>query len=389
MQINLETNIVFDHIEQSDKRYIVEQGGTRSGKTYNILMWIIFSYCARNRGKVISLVRKQYPSLRATAMKDFFEILERHNLYDKSKHHMTTSEYKLFGNTIEFVSLDQPQKIRGRKRDLLFINEGNELSWEDYFQLNIRTNERIIIDYNPSEEFHWIYDRVVTREDCDFHVTTYKDNPFLDKNLVEEIERLKETDEVYWRVYGEGQRAQSRAVIFRHETIEEIPENAVFLAYGLDFGYTNDPTALVEVWEWEERNALIFQERIYETGLTNQMISEQMKFLGVTREQPVYADSAEPKSIDELRRMGFNVRPVSKGRDSVNVGIDLLRRHKLYWTTQSSNGIKEMRNYKWKEDKDGKLLNTPVDAFNHLIDALRYGVYMTKSNPTYGQYVLR
>ncbi len=386
-EIALQTNVVFDHIDLSDKRFIVEQGGTRSGKTYNILIWIIFKYCMSNNNKIVTICRKHGPSLRGSAMRDFFELLNKYNMYSEINHSKSTNEYRLNGNLVEFVSLDEPQKIRGRKRHLLFINEGNELRYEDFFQLNIRTIERVIVDYNPSDEFHWLYDQVVGRDDCDFHITTYRDNPFLDKSLVAEIERLKDIDETYWRVYGEGKRAQNKAVIFRFDTIMKVPPHAKLISYGLDFGYTNDPTSLVEVFQ--DGDTLYFNELIYETGLTNAGIAEKMRMFDIDREIPVWADSAEPKAIDEIHRWGFNVRPTSKGKDSVMMGIDMLRRHRLVWTDNSTNGIKEMRNYKWAEDKDGKLLNKPVDLFNHAIDALRYGVWMAMKNPNRGRYALR
>ena len=161
MKLSAKTNDVFDHLELSDQRFIVEQGGTRSGKTYNILMWIIMSYCLRNRGKIITITRKTGPSLRGSSMRDFFEILSSQKLYSEEFHQKSINEYNLLGNTIEFVSLDEPQKIRGRKRDLLFINEANEITKEDFFQLNIRTTERVILDYNPSDEYHWIYDDLI------------------------------------------------------------------------------------------------------------------------------------------------------------------------------------------------------------------------------------
>jgi phage terminase large subunit len=387
MTIEPKVNVVFDHLRESENRFIVEQGGTRSGKTYNILLWIIFWYCTRNRGKMITICRKHGPSLRGSAMRDFFSILTGFNLYSEILHSKSKNEYRLFGNIIEFLSLDEPQKVRGRKRDICFINEGNELTYEDFFQLNIRTSERLIIDYNPSDEYHWIYDEVVPRDDCDFHVTTYKDNPFLEKSLIQEIERLKDVDEVYWKIYGEGQRAANKAVIFSFDTIKSVPENAKFLSMGLDFGYTNDPTALVEIWM--SGDTLIFNELIYETGLTNKGIAQRMRGLGVERTVNIWADSAEPKTIDEIHKWGFNVKPAKKGKDSVNIGIDMLRRYRLAWTEKSTNGIKEMRNYKWQEDKNGKLLNTPVDLYNHLIDAVRYGVYMSIANPNRGKYALR
>ena len=176
--MRIKTNDVYWHLVDSNKKIIVEQGGTRSGKTYNILLWIIFSYCTNERNKTITICRKTFPSLRASVMRDFIDILRKHKMYAEESHNKSSSEYQLYGNLIEFISLDQPQKVRGRKRDLLFINEANELYWEDWQQLVFRTQERIIIDYNPSDEYHWIYDKVITRDDADFYKTTYLDNPF-------------------------------------------------------------------------------------------------------------------------------------------------------------------------------------------------------------------
>jgi phage terminase large subunit len=216
----IRTNKVFKHLLKSDKRITVEQGGTRSGKTYNILLWVIFHYCATNTGKVVTICRKTFPSLRASVMRDFLEILRAHDLYREENHNMSSHEYHLNGNMIEFISLDQPQKIRGRKRNMLYINEANELFYEDWQQLIFRTDGKIVLDYNPSDTFHWIYDRVITRNDCDFFQTTYLDNPFLDPIIVEEIERLRDTDEDYWRVYGLGERGSNRAAIFSFTTGE-------------------------------------------------------------------------------------------------------------------------------------------------------------------------
>ncbi len=211
---SIKTNKVFRHLENSNSKIVIEQGGTRSGKTYNILLWIIFSYCEKNSGKIITICRKTYPALRGTVMRDFLTILKDHEIYSEDDHSKTASEYRLNGNTIEFISLDMPQKIRGRKRDLLFCNEANELTFEDWQQLLFRTNEKVIIDFNPSEEFHWIYDQVLPRKDVEFYQTTYKDNPFLGAEIKAEIERLKDIDENYWRVYGLGERGQSRSLVY-------------------------------------------------------------------------------------------------------------------------------------------------------------------------------
>ncbi len=349
----IRSNVVWDHLEQSKAKIVVEQGGTRSGKTYNILLWIIFSYCNNNTGKIITIARKSFPALRGTALRDFFEILKNNDLYFEELHSKSNSEYRLNGNVVEFTSLDMPQKIRGRKRDFLFVNEANELHYEDWQQLIFRTTERIVIDYNPSEEFHWIYDKVLPRDDVEFYVTTYKDNPFLGKALIKEIERLRDTDEQYWKVYGLGERGASRSLVFNHIVCESIPETAKFVSYGLDFGYSNDSTALVATYI--EGTNMYVKEMLYRTGMTNQDIGNQFKRLQLDRRDEIFADSAEPKSIEELHRMGFNVKPTFKG--AINIGIDMIRRYKLHVTKDSINMIKELRNYKYVEDKNGQVTN--------------------------------
>ena len=381
----IKVNKVYTHLKRSKKKIVVEQGGTRSGKTYNILLWIIFHYCAKYTGQTITIARKTFPAVRSSVMRDFFDILKQHELYNEDYHNKSNSEYILNGNLVEFVSLDQPQKIRGRKRDLAFLNEANELTFEDWQQIVFRTNGRIILDYNPSDSFHWIYDRVIPREDADFYQTTYRDNPFLDATIVSEIERLKETDEHYWRVYGLGERGTNRAQVFQFTTYQQLPPQAKFLSYGLDFGFTNDPSALVACYQWGDN--LYFQEVLYSTNLTNQDLSQKFAKFDIGRYDEIFADSSEPKSIEELHRMGFNIKPTAKGADSVNAGIDMLKRYKLH--VNGSNLVKEMENYKWLEDKNGNLLNKPEDKYNHAIDALRYGVWNKLSKPNYGRYTIR
>lgn len=383
---DIKTNIVWKHLSNSNKRIIIEQGGTRSGKTYNILMWIIFDYCAKNKGKIITICRKTYPALRATAMRDFFEILKSNGLYDESLHNKSSSEFKFKGNTIEFISLDKPTKIRGRKRDLLYINEANEITFEDWQQLIFRTTGRIILDYNPSDEFHFIYDKIKPREDADFFITTYKNNKFLSEDIIAEIERLKDIDPNYWKVYGLGEVGASQSIIFRVNDCADIPETATFLSFGMDFGFTNDPTTLVEVWK--QGDDLYLKELLFKTGLTNRDIDNHLRLLGVERKE-IFADSAEPKSIEELYRMGWNIKPATKGQGSINIGIDMMKRYKIHITRDSLNMIKEFKNYKWAEDKNGIVLNTPVDMFNHTIDAVRYALYDKLARPNYGKYAVR
>ena len=386
MQITkIKTNKVFRHLEESTKKIVVQQGGTRSGKTFNILLWIIFSYCEKNTGKIVTICRKTFPALRGTVMRDFFQILKDHEIYSEDLHSKTANEYKLNGNVLEFISLDMPQKIRGRKRDLLFCNEANELTQEDWTQLLFRTNEKVILDYNPSEEFHWIYDQVLPREDVDFFQTTYKDNPFLGDVIKEEIERLKGIDENYWRVYGLGERGTAKSLVYTFTTCKEIPKEAKLVSYGLDFGYSSDPTSLVRTYLLEDN--MYVDELLYRTGMTNQDIANEMKVLGLDRSNEIYADSAEPKSIEEIYRMGWNVKPTIKG--SINIGIDIIRRYKLHATESSFNLIKELRNYKYIEDKNGHMTNKPVDNFNHALDALRYSVVNKISQSHLGRYSFR
>jgi phage terminase large subunit len=340
----------------------------------------------QERGKVISIVRKSLPSLKMTAYRDFMEIVKAMELYDEKNHNKSDLTYTLNGNLFEFLSLDQPQKKRGARRDYLFCNEANELTWEDFFQLLVRTTGKIWLDYNPSESFHWIYDRLLTRDDVTYIQSTYKDNPFLDRNIVNEIERLQYTDEDYWRIYGLGERGMSRATIFQFGT-SEIPQEAKLLSYGLDFGFTNDPSAIVAIYQHGEN--LYLDELLYRTGMTNRDLHNHLQSLGLDRRDEIFADSAEPKSIEELHRFGWNIKPTAKGQDSINAGIDILKRHKIFATARSNNLIKELQNYKWAEDKNGNLLNKPIDVMNHALDAARYAVFNKLSKPNYGRYSIR
>ena len=385
MKINLKTNIVFENLVDSDKKIIINQGGTRSGKTFNILLYIIFYYCLNNSNKTITICRKTYPALRATVLRDFINILREHNLYNEENHNKSSSEYNLFGNLIEFISLDQPVKVRGRKRHLLFINEANELFWEDWQQLLFRTSDKIILDYNPSEEYHWIYDKIIPREDANFLKTTYKDNPFLEQSLIDEIERLKYTDEQYWQIYGLGEKGISKATIFNYVECNQVPFEAEVVSFGMDFGFTNDPTALVKVSKLD--NNLYIEELLYRTMMTTGDIHNFLK--GKVNRESIYADSSEPRIIEELRRMGWSIRASLKGRDSVNAGIDLLKRFKIHIHKDSTNAIQEFRNYKWLEDKTGKLTNKPEDKNNHIADAVRYATYSILSKPNFGKYAIR
>ncbi len=369
---NIQLTPVFEKNYDAKTRIVVNQGGSRSSKTYSICQLLI-TLAYSETGQVFTIVRKTFPALRLTVMRDFFEILDTLGIYNESSHNKTESTYKLNGNLFEFVSMDMPQKKRGSKRKYLFLNEANELNYEDWIQLNIRTTGRVWIDYNPSDEYHWIYDKIIPREDCTFIKSTYLDNPFIEQNIIDEIERFKETDENYWRVYGLGERGQSKSVIFPNILeYKELPQGAKLKNIGLDFGYSNDPTAVVEVYELD--NDRYYREILYRTGLTNSDIKNELINLGIDLRTKMICDSAEPKSIEELRRMGVNAHPVKKFQDSIRAGIDIMRTKKIHVHEFSVNLRKEFRNYKWMEDKNGNLLSKPVDLYNHAIDASRYAL---------------
>ena len=367
-QLTLPTNVVFDHLRFSQKRIVVEQGGTRSGKTYNIILFFVYKLLGES-GKVLTICRSSLPSLKGSVMRDFFEILERMDLYDEELHNKTEHTYWLNENLVEFVSVDQPQKIRGRKRNYLFINEANEVPYEAWMQLAFRTEEKIVLDYNPSDEYGWIYDSVLTRDDCEFHITTYKDNPFLPSELISEIERLREADENYWQIYGLGQRGMSSEMIYTHWRLCKSMPGKGEKFFGCDFGY-NVPSALVQIEVYE--GAIYVDEWLYEQKLTTGDLVERFKTLGINRNHEIFCDAAEPKTIEELIRAKFNAKPADK---DVTEGIRKVKSMPLYITERSVNLIKEIKSYKWKVDKDGRTLDEPVKFMDHGVDAIRYGVF--------------
>lgn len=356
-------------IEDNISRYKIFalQGGTRSGKTYSALQFIIKTVF-RYRGLVISICRQSLPILRATAMRDFIDIMSEADLYSEANHNKSTNEYFFNGNTIEFFGLDEEQKLRGRKRHLLFINELNENSFDKWQQLLFRTSGKIIGDYNPSMNESWIYDSVLTRKDCGTIITTYRDNPFLEKEIIKEIELTKETDENTWNIYGMGQRGVSSNHVYpNYEIIDEIPLEWKRI-YGLDFGY-NAPTALVEVGYKE--NNLAVKEILYQRGMTN---GDLIRFLkdNIDRRVEIYADNAEPDRIEEIFRAGFKVKPAKK---DITAGIDSVKAYKLLITKHSKNIFNEQKTYKYKVDKNNKLMDEPVEFNDHALDALRYAVF--------------
>lgn len=372
-------------VKNSKKRFCVNQGGTRSGKTYSILCAIIeYCFTFKNAQKTITICRKTFPALRGSVYRDFIQILQDEGYYSEDNHNKMEAIYYLFGNQIEFLSIDQAQKIRGRKRNILFVNECNELNWEDFFQLNIRTTDKVILDYNPSEDF-WI-DKIKDREDSDFFITTYKDNPFLGEDLINEIERLKEIDENYWQIYGLGLPGLNEDLIFsKVKYVDKIPDEAELVSYGLDFGYSISPTAVVSIHR--HKHQLYLNEVLHKTGLTNQDLADELKH--IVGKEDVICDSAEPKSIEELYRMGINAKPCRKGGDGILNGIDILRRYELNVIRPSENLMKEFRNYKWKKDKNNQIIKEPIKRFDHFMDAIRYVALIHLKEHKRGWYAIR
>ena len=369
--LNIQATTVFQKNWEANTRFIVNIGGSRSTKTYSILQLLIIKALESPDPLVISVVRKSFPSMRITVLRDFFNILKQLDLYSEELHNKTENTYQLNNTLIEFFSIDDSQKRRGSKRDILFVNEANELTWEDFFQLNIRTTNQVFLDFNPSETF-WYNDQIQSRDDVTTIHSTYKDNPYLNDDQIHEIERLQHTDKQYYQIYALGQFAGSIDRIYQYIPVDDIPTSvAKLVALGMDFGFTNDPTTLVEVWK-DGRDGIYLNELIYEQGLTNGDIAALLGQYGVDKYIEIIADSAEPKSIEEIRRFGFNIKPAHKGPDSVNNGIDILKRHMIHVTKQSVNLIKELNNYKWFTDKNNNKLNKPVDMFNHALDAVRY-----------------
>lgn len=381
-RIEQKCNVQFFQTLKSDKRIKVHQGGTRSGKTYAICQYLIYRMTSSSKPLTISIVRKTLPSLKGSVQRDLFEILDNLGILFVGQHNKSENTYTFGNHVIEFLSVDEPQKIRGRKRNICYCNEVNELDFEDFRQLLMRTTDEMICDFNPSDPVHWIYDEVITRDDCDTWITTYQDNKFLPKELVDEIERLRARDPDYWRIYGEGKRA-----VFSHRQIfqnwqfipkSEFPEfDDVF--YGLDFGFAQDPTAIVEIAKVNDK--LYIHEICYRKGMTNRDIADFLKENGIN-DQMIYCDSAEPKSIEELKQMDVLALPAIKGQGSILPGISLIKEHDVYVSQESKNLEKEFNSYFWEQLKDETIINKPIDKWNHLMDAIRYGVYSKYKNRT-------
>ena len=371
------------------KRVKIIQGGTSAGKTFGIIP-VLIDRAAKTSNLEISIVAESIPHLRRGALKDFLKIMKWTNRYIDASFNKSLLRYE-FGNGsyMEFFSADDSSKLRGARRDILYINECNNIEFESYNELSIRTKKEVYLDFNPANEF-WVHTELKDELDTDFIILTYKDNEALDEAIVAQIEknRLKATTSSYWanwwRVYGLGEIGMLEGVIFSNwKVIDTIPTEAKLLGYGLDFGYTNDPTTIIEVYNYNGKR--ILNEICYQTGLVNSEVAKKLQSNVIA-----YADSSEPKSIEEIKRQGKTIKGVTKGQDSINFGIQIMQGQEYLVTSSSVNLIKELRAYCWDSDKTGKRLNKPAGGNDHAIDAVRYHEMETLGiNSTYGQYNIR
>jgi len=355
---------------QSGKRFIINQGGARSSKTWSLCQLVII-YCLTNENKLVSIVRKTFPALRATVLRDFIDVLKVLDLYKRGSHNKSESIYTFDNGTqVEFFSTDDEQKLRGRKRDLCWANEANELMHDDFLQLNMRTIENIIVDYNPSDADCWIYE--LNPEDSVTIKSTYRDNPFLQDSIIKQIEDLKHKDEALYQIYALGERAMSRKNIYSNwNFINKKPDRFVDYIYGLDFGY-NHPTALVKCYY--DQDDIFIETLIYESYLTTTDLIERMKAIGVDTINEIMCDYARPEIIQELRDHEFNTHNANK---AVKNGINNVKQFNIYVLESDENIKKEYRNYMWKKSGD-RILDEPVKNYDDAMDALRYAIYQIK-----------
>ena len=381
----------FFKLKELNERIRIVRGGSSAGKTIAILCLLIH-YAGTNENKEISIVSESIPHLRRGALKDFLSILKALNRYQEKKFNRSILKYTFdTGSYIEFFSTDQPDKLRGARRTDLYINECNNVPFSSYQELAIRTSETVWLDYNPTSLF-WVDKELVDQPDTGFITLTYKDNEALPESIVKELEKARDKAKTssYWanwcKVYLDGQIGSLEgACIPDWKEIDVVPVEARLLAHGMDFGYSVDCTSIVSLYKYN--NSYIFDEVLYKTGMLNRDISNYIKNNNI--EGYIYADSAEPKSIAEIRQYGHDIFPVTKGRDSVVYGINLINQNEVYVTRRSKNLKKELEGYIWLKDKQGNTLQKPNPMTgDHAIDAARYCIMMVLENPNRGNYYL-
>lgn len=388
--MRVKKTIAFYKLKELQSRIRIVKGGTSASKTISILCLLI-DYAIKNEGKEISVVSESVPHLRRGALKDFLGILKGLNRYKDTQFNKSTLKYTFTnGSYIEFFSTDQPDKLRGARRTDLYINECNNVPFDAYNQLAVRTSGTIWLDYNPSNLF-WVDKELIGKQDTNYITLTYKDNNALPDTIVREIEKARDKAKTstywanWWRVYGLGETGSLEGVCIPDwKEIDNIPEEARLLAYGMDFGYSVDPTTLIALYKWND--AYIYDEVLYKKGMLNRDISRYLTQLDVT--ENIVADSAEPKSIAELKGYGHSIYGVTKGRDSVVYGLNLINQNEIYVTARSKNLKRELAGYVWAKDKEGNQLQKPTGEHPDCIDAARYVLTDQLENPNKGEYFI-
>lgn len=375
--MEVQTTAVFRTIQYArDAGYttVSEQGSSRSGKTWNTVLWLI-AQCLQYPNTTVSVIRATLPAIKGSVYRDFKENMHLMGVWDDKCMNKSDFIYSFpNGSWIEFFSCDNEQKIRGRKRKILYVNEGNELKFIEWQQLQMRTTEFSIIDYNPSfTDDHWLC--TLNKEKSTYHfITTYKDNPFLEQKVIDEIESLQWKNPTLWQVYGLGKQAVIEGLVYDNvEQIDAIPQWAQRTTWlGMDLGYTNDPTAIVQVCVYND--TIYVDEVCYQTKMLASDIIETIKhkIQADKRQYKIISESADPRMIDEIYNASIDIHPVRKFGGSIMAGIQKMQEFKIKVTKRSSNVIKEFKNYTYRQDKEGKWLNVPIDGFNHALDAIRY-----------------
>ena len=372
-ELKVDTTITFQNAWDSKAKIQLHQGSARSGKSFALIQYLIVK--ALSETLLISVVRKTFPALRTSAIRDFKDIMKTMGLWDDNRWMATEHTYTFDNDSvIEFFSTDSAEKLKGLRRNILWCDEANELSSEQFMQLAIRTTGQIILSFNPSfSPKHWIIKELSVRDDVQTFITTYKDNPYLPLEQVRFIEKYKETNPRYWMTYGLGQFAVNEKQIYDFEVVDEFDfDTAEFVCFAMDIGYVSDPTALIALWKSGDK--IIVNEHIYQKGLITAEILSILKE-NVDSRDIIIVDSSEPRLIDEIKKGGFPLaRGVKKGKDSVNWGIDLVKKYRIVVPKANTNLIEELYSYEWVDDGNGGVTNTPVDANNHLLDAMRYAV---------------
>lgn len=383
-----QTSVIFERNFTSTAEVIVNQGGTSSGKTYSILQ-VLCMKSISDREQVTTIVGQDVPNLKGGALRDMQSIVSSSSdiqswIKDYNKNDRIFTFHN--GSIMEFKSYQDRQDAKSGKRHYLFMNEANGIDYWIYWELARRTTKQIFLDYNPNARF-WVHDKLIGKDGTELIISDHRHNPFLSDKTRRDIESIRDEDEELWKVYARGMTGKITGLVYRNwGTIGTIPRDAELIGAGMDFGFTNDPSVMVMVYRYN--GELIIDEIMYHKGYTNEDISRYMTSCGIDKNVSIIADSAEPKSIEELRRMGWKIQGANKGPDSLRNGIDILKRFRINVTNRSSNLIKELNSYKWKE-KNGDPLNEPIDKFNHGMDALRYLALNKLSNKNIGRYGIK